>query len=233
MKPLTLRKSNDDIELIAIQGQDLAFDIGVFAEPFATPPVARDITGCVPLLEIRDRSYSPAITIFVCTLTNPTGGVIGCTMAKEVLAELDYGTYFFDLRLFLNGVTICRPLEGKFTVVNGDDAQMMDMKSPIALSVPIADDNGSDSVTPLDGTGDAGESTEYSRADHKHADAYRHTHANEASLDLVAGTNTGDQNLSAYALKAALPTFAITDPQDGDTLVYDAASSSWKNVSGS
>lgn len=59
----------------------------------------------------------------------------------------------------------------------------------------------SDSVVALDGTANAGTATQYSRGDHKHADVYRHTHANFSALNALSGTNTGDQDLSGLVPK--------------------------------
>lgn len=77
----------------------------------------------------------------------------------------------------------------------------------------------SDTVEDLDGTGDAGASTDYSRGDHKHADTNRPTDAQKAAL---AGTGTpsgANKFVTADTLAAAItaPAAHHTTHENGGT----------------
>ena len=81
-------------------------------------------------------------------------------------------------------------------------------------------------VAPLDGSGDAGASDDYSRGDHKHADTDRHDHANKTLLDTYTQT---EADLSVAVSNSAAMAGGTTD----QALVKNSGTDydfSWKTI---
>lgn len=79
---------------------------------------AKDITGYSARAQMRSKKTdsSPAAS-FVCTVTDPTNGVLKMEMSNGTTASLSAGLYFYDLELYTeNDALVSRILEGQVTV---------------------------------------------------------------------------------------------------------------------
>lgn len=133
------------------------------------------------------------------------GGITG-NIATQADLQTALGAKLDDSQLDTDG-----------TLAANSDAKIPSQKAVKTYVDGHSAGTPSGTVAALDGSGATGASADYSRGDHKHADAARHTHANQAVLNAITAAYTTGEAAKVAAIRHA---FCATLTPDSPTFYF-------------
>jgi hypothetical protein len=100
--------------LFIYQGSDYALQLTVKEDGSI-----KNLSGYSARAQMRSTKTATDITAtFICTITNPVGGVVKIQLSNSITEAIPAGLYYYDLELYTSGASpiVFRLMEGQATV---------------------------------------------------------------------------------------------------------------------